>query len=282
LEINKGCTTMHGRPIFKIYPTRCNFTRFIYIWKLLTCFGWYLHLSSGARRTVSTEPGICYTVAGSSNSSTIAAGSSKSVTNTRCCRYSCMRSWWWVEVPPETCEQFPDINKPCKVASCWIYIGIYLLVLPSCRIYIGIYLLVLPSCWIYIGIYLLVLLSCWIYIGIYLFVLPSCWIYIGIYLLVLLSCWVYWNLFTRFTILLDILEFIYSFYHLVAYIYILEFIYLFHLFCDCLIFLRAVGSGTKRRLNKMQQRTALRVLCGSVCSAIYGMKTKPDGVANVT
>jgi hypothetical protein len=24
--------------------------------------------------------------------------------NTRCCRYSCMRSWWWVEVPSETCR----------------------------------------------------------------------------------------------------------------------------------------------------------------------------------
>ena len=23
-------------------------------------------------------------------------------------------------------EQLPDINKLCKVASCWIYIGIYL------------------------------------------------------------------------------------------------------------------------------------------------------------
>jgi len=39
-----------------------------------------------------------------SNSSTIAAGSSNGVTNTRRCRYSCMRSWWWVEVPPETCR----------------------------------------------------------------------------------------------------------------------------------------------------------------------------------
>jgi hypothetical protein len=57
-----------------------------------------------------------------SNSSTIAAESSNGVvTNTRCCRYSCMRSWWWVEVPPETVEQFPDINKLCNVASCWIY-----------------------------------------------------------------------------------------------------------------------------------------------------------------
>ena len=40
----------------------------------------------------------------SSNSSTIAADSSNGVINTRCCRYSCMRSWWWVEVPPETCR----------------------------------------------------------------------------------------------------------------------------------------------------------------------------------
>ena len=34
----------------------------------------------------------------------IAAGSSNGLTNTRCCRYSCMCSWWWVEVPPETCR----------------------------------------------------------------------------------------------------------------------------------------------------------------------------------
>jgi hypothetical protein len=40
----------------------------------------------------------------SSNSSTIAAGSINGVTNTRCCRYSCMRSWWWVVVPLETCR----------------------------------------------------------------------------------------------------------------------------------------------------------------------------------
>jgi len=40
----------------------------------------------------------------SSNSSTIAADSSNSVTNTRRCRYSCLRSWWWLVVPPETCR----------------------------------------------------------------------------------------------------------------------------------------------------------------------------------
>jgi len=26
---------------------------------------------------------------------------------------------------PKHVEQFPDINKLCNVASCWIYIGIY-------------------------------------------------------------------------------------------------------------------------------------------------------------
>jgi len=30
--------------------------------------------------------------------------SSNAVTNTRCCRCSCLRSLWWVEVPPETCR----------------------------------------------------------------------------------------------------------------------------------------------------------------------------------
>jgi hypothetical protein len=52
--------------------------------------------------------------------------SSNGVTNTRCCRYSCMRSWWWVEVLPETCTAVSRYNKLCKVASCWIYIGILL------------------------------------------------------------------------------------------------------------------------------------------------------------
>jgi hypothetical protein len=39
-----------------------------------------------------------------SNSSTIASDSSRGVTNTRCCRYSCMFSWWWVQEPPEICR----------------------------------------------------------------------------------------------------------------------------------------------------------------------------------
>jgi hypothetical protein len=82
-----------------------------------TCFGWYFHPSSGSHTTVSTASGICHTITAicryrgrvgtclsvlwvayatqnGSNSSTIAADSSNGVTNTRCCRYSCMRSWW--------------------------------------------------------------------------------------------------------------------------------------------------------------------------------------------
>jgi len=39
-----------------------------------------------------------------SNSSAIAEGSSNGLTVARCCNYSCMCSWWWVEVPPETCR----------------------------------------------------------------------------------------------------------------------------------------------------------------------------------
>jgi hypothetical protein len=63
----------------------------------------------------------------------IAAGSSNGVTITRCCRYSCMRSWWWVEAPPETCRAVSRYNELCNVASCWIYIGILQNTLTSYR-----------------------------------------------------------------------------------------------------------------------------------------------------
>jgi hypothetical protein len=61
-----------------------------------------------------------------SNSSTIAADSSNGVTNTRCCRYSCSASDDGWKYHPKHVEQFPDINKLCNFASCWIYIGIVL------------------------------------------------------------------------------------------------------------------------------------------------------------
>jgi len=99
-----------------IYPTRCNFTQFIYIWKLLYMFRVLL----------------------------------PSITRSA---YNCIYSFWYLshrylavtvwQIPdavgtvvcapddgwryqPKHVEQFPDINKQCKVASCWIYIGIYL------------------------------------------------------------------------------------------------------------------------------------------------------------
>jgi hypothetical protein len=93
------------------------------------CFGWYFHPSSGAHTTVSTAPGICHTV-------------------TAICRYrgrvGTGLSVLWVayvwQIPdavdtvvcapddgwnyhPKYVVQFPDTNKLCNVASCWIYIG---------------------------------------------------------------------------------------------------------------------------------------------------------------
>jgi hypothetical protein len=35
---------------------------------------------------------------------------------------------------PKHVEQFPDINKQCKVAFCWIYIGIQLVAHPILHI----------------------------------------------------------------------------------------------------------------------------------------------------
>ena len=118
-----------------------RYTVYLFMGKCSKCFGWYLHPSSGAHTTVSTASCTCQTVllniCGSvhhafvvkiittrcnivkplllpaaiveelelcSNSSTIAAGSSYGLTSTRYCKYSCVCSWWWVEIQPETCK----------------------------------------------------------------------------------------------------------------------------------------------------------------------------------
>ena len=50
--------SVHRNNYSNIYPTRCNFTQFILSGNCSTCFGWYLHPSSGAQTTVSTASGI--------------------------------------------------------------------------------------------------------------------------------------------------------------------------------------------------------------------------------
>jgi len=45
-----------------IHSTRCNITQFILSGNCSTCFGWYLHPSSGAQTTVPIAYGICHTV----------------------------------------------------------------------------------------------------------------------------------------------------------------------------------------------------------------------------
>ena len=73
-------------------------------WNRSTCFGWYLHPSSGAHTVVST-----------------ASGSYQSVTAT--CPYRGRVGTQF--------QFFHDVNKLCKVPSCWIYIGIEKVRLPG-------------------------------------------------------------------------------------------------------------------------------------------------------
>jgi hypothetical protein len=58
-----------------------------FIWKLFYMFRVVLPPSIRTQTTVST-----------------ATVSSNGVTNTRCCRYNCLHSCWWVVVPLETCR----------------------------------------------------------------------------------------------------------------------------------------------------------------------------------
>jgi hypothetical protein len=52
--------TFQAIPIYN--PTRCKVTQFILFVNCTTCFGWYLHPSSGAHTILSTASGICHTV----------------------------------------------------------------------------------------------------------------------------------------------------------------------------------------------------------------------------
>jgi len=66
----------------------------------------YLPLSRKSRNWFEYAVGGVPTT--SSNSSTIAEDSSNGVTNTKCCRYSCLRSWWWWWYHLKHVEQFQD------------------------------------------------------------------------------------------------------------------------------------------------------------------------------
>ena len=57
----------------------------------------------------------------------IAVGSSNGLTSAICCRYSyvCYSDDGW-RTNRKHVEQFPETNKLCNVASCWIYTGIHL------------------------------------------------------------------------------------------------------------------------------------------------------------
>jgi hypothetical protein len=95
LQILLGDLTFMGPCIVSIfqyiYPTTCNVTQFIYIWKLLYVFRVVLPtIIRSVRHPQQTQT--------DSNSSTIVADSSNGATNTRCCRYRCTRSWWWLYI----------------------------------------------------------------------------------------------------------------------------------------------------------------------------------------
>jgi hypothetical protein len=67
------------------------------------------------------------------NCSTTAKGRRDGLTSARCCNYSYMCSWWWVELPPETCRasSLHKYNKLYIVASC----GQLLTLIHGARIY---------------------------------------------------------------------------------------------------------------------------------------------------
>ena len=88
-----------------------------------TCFGWYLHPSSGAHTTVSTASGICHTVTATGRYRQVAV-TVWQITDAVDTVVCAPDDGW--RYHPKHVEQFPDIIKLCNVASCWIYIGIYL------------------------------------------------------------------------------------------------------------------------------------------------------------
>jgi hypothetical protein len=115
LHVSGGTSTRHQERINCIYSIWYLSHHYCYL-----PLSWFECAVGGVRRPQHTQTGFNY--------STKAADSSNGVTNTRCCRYSlCSPGDGW-KYHPKHVEQFPDINKLCKVVSCWKYeyIGILL------------------------------------------------------------------------------------------------------------------------------------------------------------
>ena len=70
------------------------------------CSWWWVELPSETCRASSLQKyDKLYIVASCRSSySTTAEGNRDGLTSARCCDYSYMCSWWWVELPPETCR----------------------------------------------------------------------------------------------------------------------------------------------------------------------------------
>jgi hypothetical protein len=76
-----------------------------FIWKLLYVFRVVPPIIKSANNCI-------YSIWYWSHRYCLAADGSNGLTNTRCCRYSCLRSWWWVVYHPKHVEQFPNkINR---------------------------------------------------------------------------------------------------------------------------------------------------------------------------
>ena len=119
-EFNVQSSVHHKYIPFDIFPKRCNITQFIYFWKTAQHVSGAISTHHQDHTQVFTISGTCQTVAAtcrycgrvgtgltgqtSSNSSTIAVGSSNGLTSTRYCKYSCVCSWLWVKIPPEACR----------------------------------------------------------------------------------------------------------------------------------------------------------------------------------
>ena len=100
----------------RIYSIWYLLNRYCYLpllWKSCNWFEWGVGnvlICFGAVANVSQQPNQNRSVKfphhtqTNCNPSTVAAGSSNGLTSTRYCKYGCVCSWWWVEIPLETCR----------------------------------------------------------------------------------------------------------------------------------------------------------------------------------